>query len=110
MTPSVTKTSTTTTATTSTLLVTEDVELSVEQGYDDEQIRLMQEVCIVIDENDQPIRSGTKKECTSPLCYSQLIQSGPLNDKHSKGTVRSCIFAILVQSTDEEVITSTTHE
>jgi isopentenyl-diphosphate Delta-isomerase len=43
---------------------TEDVELTTEQGYDDEQIRLMEEVCIVIDENDQPIRPGTKKECT----------------------------------------------
>ena len=42
---------------------TEDVELSTAQGYDDEQIRLMEEVCIVIDENDQPVRPGTKKEC-----------------------------------------------
>jgi isopentenyl-diphosphate Delta-isomerase len=43
---------------------TEEVELSVTEGYDDEQIRLMEEVCIVIDENDQPLRPGTKKECT----------------------------------------------
>jgi isopentenyl-diphosphate delta-isomerase len=42
---------------------TEDVELSSAEGYDDEQIRLMEEVCIVIDENDQPLRPGTKKEC-----------------------------------------------
>jgi len=46
---------------------TEDVELSTAQGYDDEQIRLMEELCIVIDENDQPIRPGTKKECMYPL-------------------------------------------
>ena len=46
---------------------TEDVELSTAQGYDDEQIRLMEEVCIVIDENDQPIRPGTKKECPIPI-------------------------------------------
>jgi len=44
----------------------EDVELSTAKGYDDEQIRLMEEVCIVIDENDQPLRPGTKKECTHP--------------------------------------------
>lgn len=32
-------------------------------GYDAEQIRLMDEVCIVIDENDQPIGSASKKTC-----------------------------------------------
>jgi isopentenyl-diphosphate Delta-isomerase len=32
-------------------------------GYDEEQIRLMDEVCIVIDENDQPIGSASKKAC-----------------------------------------------
>jgi isopentenyl-diphosphate delta-isomerase len=31
------------------------------QGYDEEQIRLMDEVCIVLDENDQPIGSASKK-------------------------------------------------
>jgi hypothetical protein len=46
---------------------TEDVELSTARGYDDEQIRLMEEVCIVIDENDQPLRPGTKKECRIPI-------------------------------------------
>ena len=45
---------------------TEDVDLTAAAGYDDEQIRLMEEVCIVIDENDQPLRPGTKKECSSP--------------------------------------------
>lgn len=30
-------------------------------GYNDEQIRLMDEVCIVLDENDTPIGSATKK-------------------------------------------------
>lgn len=46
---------------------TEEVELSTAQGYDDEQIRLMEELCIVIDENDKPLRSGTKKECWYPF-------------------------------------------
>ncbi|EPX73439.1 isopentenyl-diphosphate delta-isomerase Idi1 [Schizosaccharomyces octosporus yFS286] len=31
--------------------------------YDEEQLRLMEEVCIVVDENDKPVRSGSKKEC-----------------------------------------------
>jgi len=37
-----------------------DAEL---QGYDEEQIRLMDEVCIVLDENDNPIGSASKKAC-----------------------------------------------
>ncbi|KAK0645100.1 Isopentenyl-diphosphate Delta-isomerase [Lasiodiplodia hormozganensis] len=32
-------------------------------GYDEEQIRLMDEMCIVLDENDVPIGSATKKVC-----------------------------------------------
>jgi hypothetical protein len=39
---------------------TRDNDLS---GYDDEQIRLMDEVCIVLDENDKPIGSASKKIC-----------------------------------------------
>ncbi|MCJ1465851.1 isopentenyl-diphosphate delta-isomerase idi1 [Pseudocyphellaria aurata] len=33
------------------------------QGYDEEQIRLMEEVCIVLDDNDIPIGSASKKVC-----------------------------------------------
>ena len=33
------------------------------QGYDEEQIRLMEEVCIVLDEDDVPIGSASKKVC-----------------------------------------------
>ena len=32
-------------------------------GYDEEQIRLMDEVCIVLDGNDIPIGSASKKVC-----------------------------------------------
>lgn len=32
-------------------------------GYDEEQIRLMDEVCIVLDVNDMPIGSASKKAC-----------------------------------------------
>lgn len=32
-------------------------------GYDEEQVRLMDEVCIVLDENDMPIGSASKKVC-----------------------------------------------
>jgi len=33
------------------------------QGYDDEQIRLMGEVCIILDKDDAPIGSSSKKYC-----------------------------------------------
>ncbi|KAL9127753.1 MAG: hypothetical protein Q9217_003436 [Psora testacea] len=33
------------------------------EGYDDEQIRLMEEVCIVLDNDDHPIGSASKKVC-----------------------------------------------
>lgn len=36
-------------------------------GYDEEQIRLMDEVCIVLDDNDTPIGSASKKTCTHSL-------------------------------------------
>ena len=53
----------------------EDIDLSAAQGYDNEQIRLMEEVCIVIDENDQPLRPGTKKECSSSVLESAYCRS-----------------------------------
>jgi isopentenyl-diphosphate delta-isomerase len=33
------------------------------EGHDEEQIRLMDEVCIVTDENDLPIGTASKKLC-----------------------------------------------
>lgn len=36
-------------------------------GYDEEQVRLMDEVCIVLDDDDKPIGSASKKTCISPL-------------------------------------------
>ncbi|MCJ1433342.1 isopentenyl-diphosphate delta-isomerase idi1 [Xylographa pallens] len=33
------------------------------EGYDEEQIRLMDEVCIVLDKDDKPIGSASKKVC-----------------------------------------------
>jgi isopentenyl-diphosphate delta-isomerase len=39
---------------------THDADLA---GYDEEQIRLMDEMCIVLDDDDIPIGSGSKKMC-----------------------------------------------
>jgi isopentenyl-diphosphate delta-isomerase len=42
---------------------TDSVEDNVFAGHDEEQIKLMAENCIVLDYNDVPIGSGTKKLC-----------------------------------------------
>jgi isopentenyl-diphosphate delta-isomerase len=39
-------------------------------GYDAEQVRLMDEVCIVVDEDDRPIGSASKKTC---MCLKFLV-------------------------------------
>jgi isopentenyl-diphosphate delta-isomerase len=33
------------------------------EGYDETQVSLMDEVCIILDENDKPIASASKKIC-----------------------------------------------
>lgn len=45
-----------------------DIDTSSEalSGHDEEQIRLMDEVCIVTDENDAPIGKASKKICMIP--------------------------------------------
>lgn len=45
------------------------------QGYDEEQIRLMEEVCIVLDVNDVPIGSASKKACA---CDTAAFAPAPL--------------------------------
>ena len=44
-------------------LVNGSNDISDLAGYDEEQIRLMDEVCIVLDDIDQPIGSASKKAC-----------------------------------------------
>ena len=75
---------------------TEDVELTTAQGYDDEQIRLMEEVCIVIDENDQPLRTGTKKECTAPSRTMRLTLRRPFDEEYRQWTATSRILIVPV--------------
>ena len=47
-----------------------DIDTSTEalDGHDEEQIRLMDEVCIVLDENDVPIGKASKKICAFETC------------------------------------------
>lgn len=57
--------------------VGEGVEL---EGYDEEQVRLMDEVCIVLDNNDRPIGSASKKLCMSNLCPGILQPRGVVGE------------------------------
>lgn len=80
-------------------------------GHDEEQIRLMDEVCIVTDENDLPIGTASKKICTkhhlSPLnagvaiaiLSANTISSTyrPLDDQHRQGTLAPCLFRLPLQ-------------
>lgn len=56
-------TTTTTTTTTTTSQPTSPADTLALAGHDEEQIRLMEERCIVLDENDGYLRDGSKKEC-----------------------------------------------
>lgn len=59
-------------------------------GYDEEQVRLMEEVCIVLDDDDKPIGSASKKACkfdpSSPSIERKSILMArlhrPLDDQH----------------------------
>lgn len=63
-------------------------------GHDEEQIRLMDEVCIVLDENDEAIGTASKKICMSrprPSCVQArltdpLVARRPSDDQHRQGS------------------------
>jgi len=46
-----------------------DIDTSSEalSGHDEEQIRLMDEMCIVLDDNDMPVGKASKKLCGNYL-------------------------------------------
>lgn len=46
-----------------------DTSSSELEGHDEEQIRLMDEVCIVLDNDDNPIGTASKKLCTLRVCH-----------------------------------------
>ncbi len=73
-------------------------------GHDQEQIRLMDEVCIVLDENDKPIGNFSKKICTclEPLyCCSALTIAGHLMTNIEKGLLHRAFSVFLFNSKNE---------
>jgi isopentenyl-diphosphate delta-isomerase len=73
-------------------------------GHDEEQIRLMDEVCIVLDENDKPIGNFSKKicRCLQPLyrCFALTI-AGHLMTNIEKGLLHRAFSVFLFNSKNE---------
>ena len=53
-------------------------------GYDEEQVRLMVEVCIVLDDDDKPIGSASKKTCTFSS-HSTHISEPRISSRRGRG-------------------------
>lgn len=72
---------------------------AVFEGHDEEQIRLMEELCIVLDNNDKPIGAGTKK-----LCHIMTnIEAGLLHRAFSVFLFNEDGQLLLQQRADEKI-------
>ncbi|KAI9821785.1 MAG: isopentenyl-diphosphate delta-isomerase idi1 [Pycnora praestabilis] len=69
------------------------------EGYDEEQIRLMDEVCIVLDDNDVPVGSASKKACH----LMKNIDQGLLHRAFSVFLFDSKNRLLLQQRADEKI-------
>lgn len=73
------------------------------EGHDEEQIRLMDEVCIVLDEDDKPIGNFSKKICNAPAPFDlKFISSnstlGHLMTNIDKGLLHRAFSVFLFDS------------
>lgn len=76
------------------------------EGHDEEQIRLMDEVCIVTDEDDMPIGTASKKLCTRrpPRCGRRKTNSSPaghLMTNIDKGLLHRAFSVFLFNAKNE---------
>ena len=73
-------------------------------GYDEEQVRLMEEVCIVLDNDDKPIGSASKKTCMCPVttkCYFSFLaddMEGHLMKNINEGLLHRAFSVFLFDS------------
>jgi hypothetical protein len=97
-------TNTTTTFTLSAQAAFATIDLS---GYDAEQSRLMDERCIVVDEQDRPIGALDKKTCTQwkralTIDWSHLgIDRSPYGE-HPEGSLASRVLRLRLPSVRRE--------
>lgn len=79
-----------------TTTVTEQVSFD---GYDEEQVKLMEEMCITLDVNDNPTGSGSKKMCH----LMENIRKGLLHRAFSCFLFDSKRRLLLQQRSDEKI-------
>ncbi len=60
-----------------------DTSSAALDGHDEEQIRLMDEVCIVLDEHDKPIGNFSKKICMYQLDHSTEVMDSDRQNRPS---------------------------
>lgn len=79
-----------------------DTSSAAFEGHDEEQIRLMDEVCIVLDENDKPIGNFSKKICMYRLCALNSARTkhrpGHLMTNIDKGLLHRAFSVFLFDS------------
>jgi isopentenyl-diphosphate delta-isomerase len=76
-------------------------------GHDEEQIRLMDEVCIVLDENDKPIGNFSKKICKCRTVVQRraiLKETGHLMSNIEKGLLHRAFSVFLFNSENELLV------
>jgi isopentenyl-diphosphate delta-isomerase type 1 len=73
--------------------------MTIEVSYDQEQLRLMQEMCIIVDKEDQVIRPETKKKCH----LMTEIDKGLLHRAFSVFIFNSENKLLLQQRADEKI-------
>lgn len=68
------------------------------KGYDAEQVRLMDEVCIVLDNDDKPIGSASKKTCGNPYGLWNSLATNPAprppHDQHRARSPPPCLLSL----------------
>ena len=85
------------------------------EGYDAEQIRLMEEMCIVLDENDIPIGRASKKVCTwwSPIAAWLICADsypGHLIQNIDSGLLHRAFSVFLFDSNNKLLLQQRAHE
>lgn len=71
--------------------------------YDEEQVRLMEEMCIVVDENDKRVSADSKKTCRFIKKQEKKARINmdfafrPSHDKHQYWPFASCLQCLFIQ-------------
>lgn len=82
-------------------------------NYDAIQSKLMDERCILVDENDKAIGAMDKKTCEKSnaiyfiIVHRPHVSRRPLDGKHQQGFVAPCILSIRLPTIRRQTVAST---